>query len=68
MSINSYGTYERGLVIIDITMYFPPDHTSVIGNDRADVLARSAEIRCPLNMDPSDGHAAVQEMLTATRA
>ena len=47
-------------------MDFSPGHAGVLGNERADVLAGSAEIRGTLIMDPLAVRAAVQEMLTAT--
>ena len=48
-------------------MHFSPGHAGVLGNERADVLTGSAEIRGTLIMDPPAVRAAVQEMLTATR-
>ena len=50
-----------------IVWIFSPGHAGVLGNERADVLAGSAEIRGTLIMDPPAVRAAVQEMLTATR-
>ena len=50
-----------------IVWIFSPGHAGVLGNERADVLAGSAEIRGTLIMDPPAVRAAVQEMQTATR-
>ena len=50
-----------------IVWIFSPGHAGVLGNERADLLAGSAEIRSTLIMDPPAVRAAVQEMLTATR-
>ena len=46
--------------------FSPPGHAGVLGNERADVLAGSAEIRGTL-MDHPAVRAAVQEILTDTR-
>ena len=50
-----------------ITWIFSPGHVSVLGNERADVLAGAAEIKGYLIMDPPAVRAAVQDMLSATR-
>ena len=50
-----------------IVWIFSPEHAGVLGNERADVLAGSTEVRGTLIMDPPAVRAAVQEMLTATR-
>ena len=51
-----------------IVWIFTPGHAGVLVNKRVGVLAGSAEIRDTLIMDLPAVHAAVQEMLTATRA
>ena len=50
-----------------IVWIFSPGHAGVLGNERADLFAGSAEIRGTLIMDPPAVRAAVKEMLTATR-
>ena len=43
---------SSGSKLQSIVWIFSPGHTGVLGNERADVLAGSAEIRGTLIMDP----------------
>ena len=53
--------------LASITWIFSPGHAGVLGNERADVLAGTADVRGALIMDPPAVLSAVREMLSATR-